>query len=209
MLLTPQTYRTCSTDPTILPPAARPVSGSSQAWDGESPPSRGSINATCGNGTLDREKGWTSGMYGDPQQQRRYAAALREQGADVRLLADQLIARTEAIGWVGRAADSMRERVRERASHLRAVAARHDTAADTLERHVAEVDRLGEAIETRQRKAHVLITEARSRVEAIRHQNDDPRGPRVEPDPADLALLSLNVPPAGHRDWLAVEIPGL
>ncbi len=148
-------------------------------------------------------------MYGDPQQLRRHAAALREQGSDVRLLADQLIARTEAIGWVGRAADSMRERVRERASHLRAAAARHETAAATLERHVAEVDRLGEAIATRQRKGRALIEDAQRRVEAIRAQNEDPQRPRVNPDPEDLALLNLSVPPTGHRDWLTVEIPGL
>lgn len=137
-------------------------------------------------------------MYGDTQQMRRYAAALREQGTDVRLLADQLVARTEAIGWVGRAADSMRERVRDRASQLRAAAARHETAAVTLERHLAEVDRLTEAVATRERKGRRLVEEARARGRSV-----------GDPDPDDLALVALTLPAVGHRDWLTLEIPGL
>ncbi|GAB2761053.1 hypothetical protein GCM10027020_11720 [Nocardioides salsibiostraticola] len=147
-------------------------------------------------------------MYGDTQQMRRYAAALREQGTDVRLLADQLVARTEAIGWVGRAADSMRERVRDRASHLRAAAARHETAAVTLERHLAEVDRRTEAIATRERKGRRLVEEARSRMAAGARHDEQPDRP-IDPDPDDLTLVTLTLPPTGHRDWLTLEIPGL
>ena len=148
-------------------------------------------------------------MYGDTQQMRRYAAALREQGTDVRLLADQLVARTEAIGWVGRAADSMRERVRDRAGHLRAAAARHETAAVTLERHLAEVDRLTEAVATRERKGRRLVEEARARVGAVGGRHDEQPDRPIDPDPDDLTLVALTLPPTGHRDWLTLEIPGL
>ena len=61
-------------------------------------------------------------MYGDSEIIRRRATQLRDQGADVRALADELVARVEGLGWTGRAADAMRERVTDRASHLRVAA---------------------------------------------------------------------------------------
>ena len=49
-------------------------------------------------------------MYGDSGVMRKRAAQLREQGGDIRALADHLVAQTESIAWTGRAADAMRER---------------------------------------------------------------------------------------------------
>ena len=95
-------------------------------------------------------------MYGDTDVMRRHGAELREQGVDLRSLADQLVARTEGVGWTGRAADALAERIRERATHLRDVAARHETAAESLEAHVAEVDRLKDAIAATERRAERL-----------------------------------------------------
>ncbi|MEJ7834263.1 MAG: hypothetical protein WKF79_15220, partial [Nocardioides sp.] len=80
-------------------------------------------------------------MYGDTGVMRKRVAQLREQGVDIRSLADQLVSQTESIGWSGRAADSMRERIKERASHLRAAAGQHETAADALDKHLQSVDR--------------------------------------------------------------------
>lgn len=123
-------------------------------------------------------------MYGDTDVMRRRAAQLREQGVDLRTMADQLVARTDALGWEGRAADALGERIRERAAQLREVAARHDGAADSLEEHLVEVDRLKDAIAHAERRAGHLVADGEE-------------------------LPEFTAPPPGHRDWLAVELPGL
>jgi hypothetical protein len=77
----------------------------------------------------------------------------------------------------------MRERVRERASRLREAAARHDRAADTLETHTQLVDELKDSIAETERRATALLD--------------------------DGALPSFEPPAPGHKDWLAVTLPGL
>jgi hypothetical protein len=124
-------------------------------------------------------------MYGDTDVMRRRAAQLREQGVDIRAMADRLVAQTEGIGWTGRAAESLSERMRERAAHLRDVAVRHDGAAESLEAHLHEVDRLKDGIAATERKADVLVAETPS------------------------GQGAFTPPPPGHKDWLAVELPGL
>ena len=150
-------------------------------------------------------------MYGDSDAMRRRADQLREQAVDLRALADQLVAQTEGIGWTGRAADSMGERVRERASQLRAAAGQHDTAADSLDRHVQEVDTIKDAITDTERKATTLVADARTRVARIVAANDAEPDPAVRrlPDADDLTLAEFTPPPSGHKDWLAVSLPGL
>jgi hypothetical protein len=124
-------------------------------------------------------------MYGDTAVMRRRADQLREQGADIRAAADRLVARSEAVPWQGRAAEAMRERVRDRASHLRAAAHTHDAAAESLERHLAEVDRLKDAVTEAERRA--------------RDRYDD-----LVVD-GEVALPAW--PPHGHADWLTLELP--
>jgi len=136
-------------------------------------------------------------MYGDTAAGRKRVAQLREQGGDVRALAARLVSQAEAVPWHGKAAESMRERIRERAGHLRAAAAQHDAAADSLTAHLVEVDRLKEAIDVRSRKASTLVEDARTR--SSEGSGDD----------ADAALAAFTPPPAGHRDWLTVDLPGL
>lgn len=126
-------------------------------------------------------------MYGDTDVMRKRGAQLREQSADLRALADRLVARTERVGWTGRAADALLVRIRERAAHLRDVAARHDTAADSLDAHVLEVDRLKDAIAAAERRAQRLAEDSA---------------------PGSPERTSFAPPPPGHRDWLAVDLPG-
>jgi hypothetical protein len=148
-------------------------------------------------------------MYGDSDVMHRRADQLREQAVDLRGLADQLVAQTEGIGWTGRAADSMRERVRERATHLRTAAAEHDTAADSLDRHVQEVVALKDSITDIERKATTLLADARTRVARIEAANDAEPDVRRTPDADDQTLAAFSPPPSGHKDWLAVSLPGL
>jgi uncharacterized protein YukE len=121
-------------------------------------------------------------MYGDTEVMRKHAGRLREQADEIRSMAAQLVGQAEAVTWGGRAGDAMRERVRERAARLREVADRHDTAADTLETHTELVDELKDSIADNERRATALL--------------EDGELPRFEP------------PVPGHKDWLAVTLPG-
>jgi hypothetical protein len=147
-------------------------------------------------------------MYGDTAVMRRHAAALRDQAADIRATADLLVGRAEQIAWAGRAAEAMRERVRERAAQLRGCASAHECAADGLERHLHEVDRSKDAIAEIERKATSLIADAGARAARMASAND-PDGVDRRPSDGDDALLAFTPPPPGHRDWLSVELPGL
>ncbi len=140
-------------------------------------------------------------MYGDTAAGRRRVAQLREQGGDIRALASRLVSQAEAVPWRGKAADSMRERIKERAHHLRTAAAHHETAADSLAKHLVEVDRLKETIDTRAHKATSLVEDARTR--------ESESAPGAAPDAATTALLGFDPPPAGHKDWLTLDLPGL
>jgi hypothetical protein len=122
-------------------------------------------------------------MYGDTDLMRRDVRRLREQGAAIRAMAEQVVAQAEAVTWAGRAGDSMRERVRDRATRLREVADRHDAAAESLESHLQVVDELKDSIAEVERRATALL--------------DDGALPRFEP------------PAPGHKDWLAVSLPGV
>ena len=145
-------------------------------------------------------------MYGDTAAGRKRVAQLREQGGDIRALAARLVSQAEAVPWHGKAADAMRERIRERANHLRTAAAHHETAADSLARHLGEVDALKEAIDARAHKASSLVEDARNRAVGAAARPD---GTPAEPDATDTALLAFDPPPAGHKDWLTVTLPGL
>ena len=122
-------------------------------------------------------------MYGDTEVMRKHVGRLREQADEIRSMADHVVAQAEAVTWTGRAGDAMRERIRERAARLREAADRHDVAARTLESHTQLVDELKDSIADNERRATALL--------------DDGALPRFEP------------PAPGHKDWLAVTLPGL
>lgn len=136
-------------------------------------------------------------MYGDTAALTRRTTQLRDQAADLRAVADRLVTQADEVAWTGRAADAMRERVRERAGLLRRLAALHDTAADSLAAHLAEVDRLKDAIAQIERRAEALTAEARARTT------------QGLAEPGDEVWHGFSGPPAGHRDWLGVSLPGL
>jgi hypothetical protein len=147
-------------------------------------------------------------MYGDTLVMRKRAAQLREQGEDIRAMAEQLVTHSDEVAWTGRAADSMRERVRDRAAHLREAANAHDSAAASLDKHLAECDRLGEAIAGIERRASSLVADAKTRVTRLESATDaDDVRPTATRE--DQTLAAFSPPPAGHKDWLTVELPGL
>lgn len=143
-------------------------------------------------------------MYGDSAVTRKRVAQLREQSGDIRATADRLVSQAESVPWRGRAAESMRTRIKDRANLLKVAAGQHESAADSLARHLAEVDARKDAIETIRTRANSLTTDAAGRVAASAH-DDTTR----EPTDEDAALVAFVPPPAGHKDWLNVELPGL
>jgi hypothetical protein len=113
---------------------------------------------------------------------RRQVGRLREQGDDLRTLADRLVAQAEGVAWSGRAAEAMRERIRGRATQLREAADRHDVAAASLDTHLGGVEQLKDSIAEVERRARSLLE--------------------------DGDLAGFEPPAAGHKDWLAVTLPG-
>lgn len=147
-------------------------------------------------------------MYGERDVIRARASQLREQGGEIRLVADQLVARADGISWSGRAAEAMRARIRDRAAQLRDVGDDHETAAESLTRHLGEIDRLKDTISATEARADSLVADARSRVTTL-EGHDDPDGVRRRATPEDETLAAFTPPPPGHKDWLGVELPGL
>lgn len=146
-------------------------------------------------------------MYGDPSALLGLARRMRDVAGDVRAEADRLVGRAEATTWTGVAADAVRRRARERAGDLRRTAALHDAAAEALERHAREVERLRELIAAAERRLAGLL-------DAVRERADDwldPLGGRLDDWTGGLAdrLERITPPPPGHRDWLDLELPGL
>jgi chromosome segregation ATPase len=119
-------------------------------------------------------------MYGDSDVIRRRVNRLREQADDIRASADKLVSQAEAVPWHGRAAESLRGRMKERATALRSAAEQHDRAADALAKHLTQVDLLKEQ-----------IAEVEARAEALT---------------IDGKLDGFEAPEPGHKDWLEVTL---
>src|SRR4051812_23947347 len=122
-------------------------------------------------------------MYGDTTAIRRRAAGLREQADDLRAASVRLAALADAVAWQGLAADAMRRHAHDRAARLRRTAGLHDDAADALDRHAREVERLQDLIAAVEHRVARLLAAAGT-------------------------LLDRFVPPpSGSMDWLSVELP--
>jgi len=143
-------------------------------------------------------------MYGDTEAIRGLARTMREEGAALRVEAEALWARAETVAWTGLAADAMRGRVRAQTDALRRTATLSDDAADALDRHAEEVDRLKALIARIEHQVMALVSAARDRLAGLVDLVD-----AVLPDPVDELLARFDPPPSGHRDWLLVDLPGL
>ena len=140
-------------------------------------------------------------MYGDTQAIRGLARTMRGEGTALRCEAEALLARAESVQWSGLAADAMRARVGQQVDSLRRTAALADDAAEALDRHADEVDRLKALIVAIEQKVMALVTAAKDRLAGLVDA--------VLPDPVDELLARFDPPPPGHRDWLLVDLPGL
>ena len=85
-------------------------------------------------------------MYGDTTTIRALARRLHERADEIRDLAADLTTRADGVPWTGLAADAMRAHTGVRVGGLLRTAGLHDDAAEALERHAREVDRLEELL---------------------------------------------------------------
>jgi hypothetical protein len=95
------------------------------------------------------------------------------------------------VPWAGLAADAMRAAARARVGRLRQTADAHDSAADALERHAREVDRVKELIGQIERRVHDLL-------DSVTH---------LVPGPVTHWARHFVPPPPGGRGWLDVHPP--
>ncbi len=133
-------------------------------------------------------------MYGDTGTIRALAARLRERAGEIRTEAARLAAHADQVPWEGLAARAMRNHAHERAAALRRTAALHEDAADALDRHAREVDRVKDLIAAIERKARGLLSGLKD---------------RLVPDALDDVLHRFVPPSPGSREWLGVDLPGL
>lgn len=138
-------------------------------------------------------------MYGDSSVIRALAREMRTRAGDVRAEADAVAGRAEAVPWSGLAADAMRRLARDHAAGLRCCASSHEDAADALDRHAREVDRLKELIASIEHRALALLQSASGLAGLL--------GSLV-PDALDRWAHDFVPPPHGSRAWLDVELPG-
>lgn len=138
-------------------------------------------------------------MYGDTSAIRAQARRMRERGGEIRREAAALLAAAEAVPWTGVAADAMRGLAREHAGGLRSCAGAHEAAADALDRHAREVDRLKDLISTIEHRALGLLEGAGSGLAGLVHH--------VVPSPVDRWAHDFDPPPHGSLEWLDVHVP--
>ncbi len=140
-------------------------------------------------------------MYGDTAVIRALARRMREHGDDLRQEAAELAARAETVPWSGLAADAVRRVAREQAGLLRGCADAHEAAADALDHHAREVDRLKDLIAAIEHRAlHLLESASGGLAGLVGH---------MLPDAVDRWAHGFDPPPHGSVAWLDVAVPRL
>jgi hypothetical protein len=138
-------------------------------------------------------------MYGDTTAIRALARSMRERAVDLRTEADELAGRVEAVPWTGLAASAMRHTALGHVAGLRVCADAHDIAAEALDRHAREVDRLKDLIAAVESRARELLESAAGGLAGL--------VAHAVPDGLHEWALHFEPPPLGSRAWLDVRLP--
>lgn len=138
-------------------------------------------------------------MYGDTRTIRAHARRQQERADEIRALAARLLRQSEAVPWSGVAADVMRRTARAHAAELVACADAHARAAEALERHAREVDRVKELIASIERHVLASIDSLTSGLAGLVGH--------VVPDAFDRWARGFDPPPHGSLAWLDVRLP--
>jgi len=137
-------------------------------------------------------------MYGDPDAIRGLARALRDRADEIRSQAARLSASAVDVPWEGCTADAMRHHLQGQVGALFRTARLHDDAAEALDRHAREVERLQDLIAAIERRAMHLLDAARDTFSGL-----------VDKVTGDDLLDRFVPPPPGSREWLTVDLPSL
>jgi uncharacterized protein YukE len=151
-------------------------------------------------------------MYGDATAIRHLAARMRDRADQIRAAGARLAEHVDEVPWQGCAADAMRRHAHVRIAALGETARLHDEAAEALDRHAREVQRLQDLIAAIERKVRGLVDAASHRLTEVGRGLVDGVVDGLtgaEADPADQMLASFHPPPTGHLGWLSVDLPGL
>jgi hypothetical protein len=140
-------------------------------------------------------------MYGDTGAIRTHARCLRERAEEIGMLAMALSRHAETVPWSGVAADAMRRTACGHAVGLQACADAHARAAEALERHAEEVDRVKDLIASIERRVVGALDAAASGVAGVLGH--------VVPDAVDRWARDFEPPAHGSRDWLDVRLQAL
>src|SRR3546814_17029673 len=97
-------------------------------------------------------------------------------------------------------------RPHDRAAHLRDCADLHETASESLTRHVVEVERLKDSIEGVQRRATSLVADAHTRIARLQTPNT-PAGVTTNPTDHDRTLSQFVPPAKAPKAWTTDELP--
>lgn len=140
-------------------------------------------------------------MYGDAAVIRAGAGRLRRQAEEIRTDARHLEERTQSTPWNGLAAEAMRAAARAHAAELRVCADLHDEAAEALDRHAREVDRVKSVIAATEQRLLGLVDAASREVHGLVSQ--------VVPGPLEHWAAGFAAPAHGSIRWLDVHVPDL
>jgi hypothetical protein len=140
-------------------------------------------------------------VYGDAAVIRTLAARLRRLAEEIRTDATHLDDLAETTPWNGLAAEAMRAAARAHVADLRVCAGLHDDAADALERHAHEVDRVKDVIAAAEHRILGLVDAASRGGRGLLSQ--------VVPDPLERWAAGFAAPARGSIDWLDVHVPDL
>lgn len=149
-------------------------------------------------------------MYGDTVVLRGLAQRMEDQAREIRREAEDLVRCSNEVLWSGRAAEAMRQRMRERAGALRATAAEHEDAGAALRAHADRVDAVKARIDSIARRVQWMVEDATSRMATL-VRDRGAAGRDLLLEQVDEILLGFRPPPPGHRDWLEVpdRLPGV
>lgn len=143
-------------------------------------------------------------MYGDTAVVRAASRRMRARAEDLRTEARELVGRAEGVPWTGLAADSMRRLARDHSHLLQRSADAHEAAADALDRHAREVDRVKDLIAAAERRVlHLVESTSGGLGGLVGHVVG-----HVLPDAFDRWARTFDPPPHGSVAWLDVEVPG-
>jgi hypothetical protein len=141
-------------------------------------------------------------MYGDTGTIRAHARRMHMRAEEIRAEADALTTRVAGVAWTGVAADALRHLAREHTDGLRRCAAAHDRAAEALERHAHEIDRLKDLIASIERRVLGVLDSAASAATGVAGLVG-----HLVPDTVDRWAHDFEPPPHGSIAWLDVDIP--